>query len=86
LRSKHKIDADGTDEGLYWGINGQIGELEEINKLDLWEPMLVKTQTMKTAVEAASMLLRIDAIVSGLRNPEAKGASAPQGGQEGEDE
>jgi len=86
LRSKHKIDADGTDEGLYWGINGQIGELEEINKLDLWEPMLVKTQTMKTAVEAASMLLRIDAIVSGLRNPEAKGAGAPQGGQEGEDE
>jgi T-complex protein 1 subunit gamma len=86
LRSKHKIDADGTDEGLYWGINGQIGELEEINKLDLWEPMVVKTQTIKTAVEAASMLLRIDAIVSGLRNPEAKGAGAPQGGQEGEDE
>lgn len=84
LRSKHKILPDGTDEGLNWGINGILGELAEINKLDLWEPMLVKTQTIKTAIEAASMLLRIDAIVSGLRNPEAKGQG--QGGAPGGEE
>jgi T-complex protein 1 subunit gamma len=77
LRAKHHINVQsGDDEGFYWGIDGVQGELTEINKLDLWEPMLVKTQTLKTAIEAASMLLRIDAIVSGLRNPEAKGDAA----------
>ena len=69
LRAKHRINTEtGLDDGFYWGVDGNEGQLVEINKLDLWEPLLVKSQTLKTAIEAASMLLRIDAIVSGLRN------------------
>ena len=48
----------------------------------MWEPYEVKVQTIKTAVESATLLLRIDDIVSGLakRDKLAPGQSrqAPQ--------
>ena len=34
--------------------------------LQVFEPYLVKTQTIKTAIESACMILRIDDIVSGV--------------------
>lgn len=87
LRSKHMMNQEtGKDDGFFWGIDGIQGELCEINTLDLWEPLLVKTQTIKTAIEAASMLLRIDAIVSGLRNDQTKQQEARQGPNEQEEE
>ena len=43
------------------GINGKIADMSGV-----FDPYAVKTQTIKTAVEAACMLLRIDEIVSGL--------------------
>ena len=33
----------------------------------VWEPQIVKTQSIKTAVESACLLLRVDDIVSGVR-------------------
>ena len=38
----------------------------------IWEPFAVKSQTIKTAVESAAMLLRIDEIVSGTHKKEKK--------------
>ena len=32
----------------------------------IWEPFAVKSQTLKTAVESACLLLRVDDIVSGV--------------------
>ena len=72
LRSKHRMNDQGIDEGFHWGIDGNAGEIADISKMDLWEPLLVKTQTLKTAIEAASMLLRIDLIASGLRSEQSK--------------
>lgn len=46
--------------------------------LGIWEPYQVKAQTLKTAIESAQMLLRIDDIVSGLSKKQAPGRS-PQG-------
>jgi T-complex protein 1 subunit gamma len=48
------------------GIDGVAGKVVKAETLGVWEPFQVKTQTIKTAVEAACMLLRIDDIVSGL--------------------
>lgn len=46
----------------------------------VWEPLVVKTQTMKTALEAAAMLLRIDDIVSGIsRGRGGGGGGGPSG-------
>ena len=56
-------------------VDGEKGELADMNVLGVWEPLTVKTQTIKTAVESASMLLRIDEIVSGTHKKEKKGAA-----------
>jgi T-complex protein 1 subunit gamma len=63
LRAKHSQDPQGN---FSWGIDGQTGKLVDMNELGVWEPYSVKVQTIKTAVEAACMLLRVDDIVSGL--------------------
>jgi len=33
----------------------------------VWEPQVVKTQSIKTAIESACLLLRVDDVVSGVR-------------------
>ena len=56
----------------------------------MYEPFAVKSQTIKTAIEAACMLLRIDDIVSGMSNKAGGGGGGGGGGQaapgEGQDE
>jgi T-complex protein 1 subunit gamma len=53
-----------------------------MKELGVWEPYEVKAQTVKTAVESATLLLRIDDIVSGIQKKDklAPGQS-PQGPQ-----
>ena len=63
LRAKHAK----AGEGLYWGINGNTGKIENMKDADIWDPISVKLQTMKTSIESACMLLRIDDIVSGIK-------------------
>ena len=70
LHAKHSDKAGAT-----WGIDGNRGEIANMVELGIWEPYLVKVQTIKTAVETAVMLLRIDKVVSGIKRPKA-----PQGG------
>lgn len=61
-----------------WGVNGETGTLADMTALGIWEPLAVKAQTYKTAVETAILLLRIDDIVSGHKK---KGEEQAQGGQ-----
>lgn len=65
LRAKHASHPSGS--GLCtWGIDGESGELVEQKENEgVWEPLAVKLQVYKTAVETAILLLRIDDIVSG---------------------
>ena len=37
-----------------WGVNGETGELVDMNQLKIWEPLAVKLQTVKTAVEVST--------------------------------
>ncbi|XP_015120477.1 T-complex protein 1 subunit gamma [Diachasma alloeum] len=61
LRAKH------ATEGKTWGIDGETGELVDMKVRGIWEPLSVKMQTYKTAIETAILLLRIDDIVSGIK-------------------
>jgi T-complex protein 1 subunit gamma len=61
LRSKHAAG------GKMFGVNGETGELADMMELRIWEPLAVKQQVYKTAVETAVLLLRIDDIVSGSK-------------------
>jgi T-complex protein 1 subunit gamma len=83
LRGKH---ADTSDKiHLNFGINGQTGTVDNMKTLNVWDTLSVKKQTLKTAVESACMILRIDDIVSGMKK---KGQSKegvqpePQGGDQ----
>jgi len=69
MRTKqHAAAVAPPGEGDFtWGVNGTTGELADMNTLGIWEPFCVKTQTLKTAVESACLILRIDDVVSGTR-------------------
>eukprot|EP00004_Rigifila_ramosa_P012782 TRINITY_DN2794_c0_g1_i1.p1 TRINITY_DN2794_c0_g1~~TRINITY_DN2794_c0_g1_i1.p1 ORF type:complete len:549 (+),score=147.53 TRINITY_DN2794_c0_g1_i1:2-1648(+) len=64
-----------------WGIDGNKGTPADMLALGVWDPYTVKVQTIKTAIEAASMLLRIDDVVSGISKKSGGGGGA-QGGEE----
>ncbi|KJX92837.1 t-complex protein 1 [Zymoseptoria brevis] len=73
LRAKH---AEG---GSTWGIDGDAGKVVDMRDFGIWEPQAVKLQSVKTAVESACLLLRVDDIVG------AKSAAGGGGGGGGED-
>jgi T-complex protein 1 subunit gamma len=72
LRAKHALEP-----GSAWGVNGDTGDLADMNTFGIWEPAAVKLQTVKTAVESACMLLRIDDIVSGCSQKGKQQQAAP---------
>ena len=53
---------------MFLGVDGIKGTIADMRELGVWDTFQVKTQTIKTAIESACMLLRIDDIVSGLQN------------------
>lgn len=73
LRAKH---AEG---GTSWGVDGDSGKLVDMKEYGIWEPMAVKMQSVKTAVESACLLLRVDDICA------AKQAKSSGGGGTMED-
>lgn len=78
LRAKH-----ASPDNTSWGIDGENGKIVDMKEYGIWEPFSVKVQTLKTALETAMLLLRIDDIVSGTKkqadaNAPAKGAPEAQ--------
>jgi len=80
LRAKHAQD---PVKNSTWGINGTSGEIVDMKELGIWEPLLVKAQAIKSALEAAIMLLRVDDIVSGLAKRGGGGDDQPGTGEGG---
>merc|ERR550525_2160978 len=62
LKAKHATPGNAS-----WGVNGLTGKVEEMKEVGVLEPLAVKLQTYKTAIETAILLLRIDDIVSGSK-------------------
>lgn len=63
LRAKHAGGANSN-----FGIDGINGCIKDMTELGIYDSYQVKAQTIKTAIESACMLLRIDDIVSGMKN------------------
>jgi len=59
LRSKHQ---DPTNK--WYGVDVFAGKVKDIRALNVIEPLRVKLQVVKSATEAASMILRIDDVVA----------------------
>jgi len=79
LRAKHALE----ESHVNWGINGETGELEDMSILGIWEPLAVKLQVYKTAIETAILLLRIDDIVSGSKKRGDEGPAVDHSGGAG---
>ncbi len=77
LRASHE-----KADGLWYGVNVFEGKVVDMMKLNVIEPMKVKEQAIKSAVEAASMILRIDDVIAAARTkPEKeKGGASGAGG------
>ncbi|KAF8524866.1 chaperonin Cpn60/TCP-1 family [Hysterangium stoloniferum] len=75
LKAKH---ANGESS---WGIDGETGKAVDMKAYGLYESSSVKIQTLKTAIEAARVLLRVDDIVQATRKERGSG-----GGGGGEDQ
>lgn len=58
LRSAH---ADGR---VTWGVDVFAGGLMDMAESDVWEPLRVVSQAIKSAVETSIMILRIDDVIS----------------------
>ena len=69
------------EKGQIWaGVNVQSGKVEDMKKLEVLEPLSVKTQILKSATEAATMILRIDDVIAGGKT---KTPPMPPGGPGG---
>jgi T-complex protein 1 subunit gamma len=66
---------------MNYGINGLTGKVENVRELGIWDTINVRKQTLKTSVESACMILRIDDIVSGMkkskRTPDGQAQASP---------
>ncbi|XP_062516780.1 T-complex protein 1 subunit gamma-like [Corticium candelabrum] len=70
LRAKHAVGGNSS-----WGIDGVKGMIVDMNDLGVWDPLSVKLQSYKTAIETAILLLRIDDIVSGTKKASEKSST-----------
>ncbi|MEM2902284.1 MAG: thermosome subunit beta [Candidatus Bathyarchaeia archaeon] len=78
LRARH-------DKGEVWaGIDPFGGKVEDMAKKDVYEPLAVKVQVVKSASEAATMILKIDDVIAASKMKEEKGPS--KGPEEGGEE
>jgi thermosome len=71
LRSRHEKGEEGT------GVDVFGGQVRDMAKLDVYEPLTVKEQIIKSASEAASMILRIDDVIAAGKT---KAPPTPPGG------
>ena len=81
LMAKHK-------QGTKWaGISVHEGKITDMYKLKVFEPALVKKQAIKSSVEAASMILKIDDVIAAgkLESKGPSGKGEGEVGEEGED-
>jgi thermosome len=63
LRSRH-------DKGDLWaGVDVYSGKVEDMAELDVYEPLVVKEQIIKSASESACMILRIDDVIASGKSP-----------------
>jgi chaperonin GroEL (HSP60 family) len=79
LRARH-------EKGETWaGIEVIEGKVQDMSKAGVFEPIGVKKQIIKSATEAASMILKIDDVIaaSKMKAPPTPPGGAPGGGYPG---
>jgi len=76
LRSAHE-----KKDGLAYGVDVFKGGVKDMKKQGVLEPVRVKEQAVRSAAEAASMILRIDDVIAAAKpppTPPPKGGEMPE--------
>src|ERR671923_1610888 len=70
-----QLHAKSSSSGkVRFGVDVLEGKVADLASKDVYEPLLVKEQIIKSATEAASMILRIDNVITASKS---KGTGAP---------
>jgi len=75
FRAKH-----ATENGKWFGIEASDGKVKDMYQRQVFEPLAVKVQIIRSATEAASMILRIDDVIAAGKT---KAPAGPPGGGAG---
>jgi archaeal chaperonin len=75
FRAKH-----ATESGKWFGIEAADGKVKDMYQRQVFEPLAVKEQVIRSATEAASMILRIDDVIAAGKT---KAPAGPPGGGAG---
>ena len=78
LRAKHE-----SPENRWYGVDVYSGKIRDTKSLNVLEPLRVKIQVVKSATEAASMILRIDDVVASKGTKGGMPPGGPPGGPGG---
>jgi thermosome len=74
LRAKHE-----NPNNRWFGVDVYAGGVKDMHNLNVLEPLRVKLQVVKSATEAASMILRIDDVVASKGGKEGRPPMPPGG-------
>ncbi|HEX5979226.1 MAG TPA: thermosome subunit beta [Nitrososphaeraceae archaeon] len=69
-----QLRAKSSTGKVRYGVNVLEGKVADLASKDVYEPLIVKEQIIKSATEAASMILRIDNVIAASKS---KGGGAP---------
>ncbi len=75
FRAKH-----ATENGKWFGIEAADAKVKDMYQRQVFEPLAVKVQVIRSATEAASMILRIDDVIAAGKT---KAPAGPPGGGAG---
>ncbi len=79
LRAKH-----ATENGKWYGVEAAEGKVKDMYQRQVLEPLSVKIQIIRSATEAASMILRIDDVIAAGKTKMPSGPPGGAGGPGGE--
>lgn len=71
-----ELHVQHSKNGHVYGVNPFAAKVDDMSKLNVWEPISVKQQAIDSAAEAAEMILRIDDVIAAK---ELSGGGMPEG-------
>ncbi len=76
VRARHQA------KSKWVGIDPIGGKVADLAKLEVYEPLAVKVQALKSAGEAACMILKIDDVIAASKSKESGAPKGPESGKE----
>lgn len=82
IRVLTQLRAKQSEGKSSFGVDGDTGAIVDMKELRVWEPQQVKMQSVKTAVESACLLLRVDDICGAKSSKQVGGSGLAGGGDD----